>query len=87
MLLRGMNPQVLAVDEITVPEDVETILQAAGCGVALLATAHGESVKDLALRPIYRKLMENGVFQQIVLLKRLEDGTRYIEMEAIQCCN
>ncbi len=47
MLMRGMNPQVAAVDEITDPTDVEAVVQAAGCGVVLLATAHGLDRADL----------------------------------------
>lgn len=49
MLLRGMNPQWLAVDEITQPEDLAAIRQAGGCGVRLLATIHAGSVEELEI--------------------------------------
>lgn len=69
ILLRGMNPQVIAMDEITQMEDVEAMIQAVGCGVSLLATAHGESMEDLDRRPVYRALCQAGVFQRVVLLQ------------------
>ncbi len=75
MLLRGMAPQVLAVDEITDPADVSAIAEAAGCGVPLLATAHGSSLAELSLRPVYRKLLEEGIFRRFLLI-RLEGGKR-----------
>ena len=40
-LLRAMNPQVIAVDEVAVAGDVAALEQAAGAGVVLLATVHG----------------------------------------------
>lgn len=70
MLLRAMNPQVLAVDEITAPEDVQALEQAAGCGAALLATAHGLDRDDLARRPVYRRLLDAGLFQKLVRIGR-----------------
>lgn len=60
LLLRAMNPQVLAADEITAPEDVRALISAAGCGAALLATAHGWDRRDLEERPLYRELMGGG---------------------------
>ena len=68
MLLRTMNPQWIALDEITSPQDIAVMEQASYCGVKLLATAHGETIKDLSDRPLYRKLMDIGVFRQVVLL-------------------
>lgn len=76
LLLRAMNPQVLAVDEITAPEDVGALSAAAGCGVTLLATAHGESRGDLERRPLYRALLEEGLFRFLVRIRR--EGERRI---------
>lgn len=76
-LLRGMNPQVLAVDEITDPRDVEAVLQAVGCGVTLMATAHGGGLSDLKRRPVYRELMARRVFGRLVLIQNGPEGRRY----------
>jgi len=76
LLLRAMNPQVLAVDEITAPEDVKALTTAAGCGVTLLATAHGEGRADLERRPLYRPLLAEGLFRFLVGIRR--EGERRI---------
>lgn len=68
-LLRGMSPQALAVDEITRREDADALLQAVGCGTALLATAHAGSVADLTRREVYRRLLEQQVFERFVLVE------------------
>ena len=70
LLLRAMNPQVLAVDEITAPEDVKALAAAAGCGVTLLATAHGAGRADLERRPLYRPLLEEGLFRFLVGIRQ-----------------
>ena len=69
LLLRAMNPQVLAADEITAPEDVAALRAAAGCGVTLLATAHGESREDLERRSLYRPLLEEHIVQRLVRIR------------------
>ena len=68
MLLRAMSPQVLAADEITAPEDIAAVEQAAGCGVSLLVTAHGRDRADLERRPLYRDLLALGVFRRLVTI-------------------
>ena len=83
MLLRGMNPQVLAADEITAPADCAALALAANCGVTLLATAHGEGLEDLRRRPMYRELLEQGIFRRLVLLTRT-DGARSFRVEPLE---
>lgn len=84
ILIRGMNPQVAAADEITHPDDVRAMLEAAGCGVVLLATAHASGPEDLRRRPAYRALLSAGVFRRAVLLEE-RDGVRTARVEALPC--
>lgn len=69
MLLRTMNPRWIAVDEITAAEDVRAMERCFGCGVNLLATAHAWSREDLRRRPIYRAMVEAGMFHHLVELE------------------
>jgi len=70
MLLRSMSPQVIAGDELGSPEDAEAVLDAARCGVGMLFTAHAGSMREAARRATVRRLMEEGVFDWMVLLGR-----------------
>lgn len=81
MLLRGMAPQVLAVDEITAPEDVAALCAAAGCGVTVLATAHGENRADLSRRAVYAPLWERSLFRRLVTIRRGQTGREYLVEE------
>lgn len=68
ILLRALAPQVIAMDEITAPKDVSAILSAANCGVAIVATAHADSMEAAIRRPIYAPLWENRVFSRVLEL-------------------
>ena len=69
MLLRTMDPQWIAADEITAVPDIRAMEQISYCGVKLLATAHAETVQELHARPLYRELMRLGIFRRILVLK------------------
>lgn len=84
MLLQGMNPQVLAMDEITAPRDIDALETAVGCGTVLLATAHGQGMEDLKRRPLYTRLLERRIFQKLLLIEH-RDGVRRYRLEDIPC--
>lgn len=77
MLLRAMNPQIIAVDEITQEEDLRAISLAAGCGTGLLATVHGSDPAELARKPLYRKLLRQNVFEKVILIQCAAGERKY----------
>lgn len=69
MLLRTMDPQWIAADEITAREDISAMEQISYCGVHLLATAHAKDADELAARPLYRELLRLRLFQMLFVLR------------------
>lgn len=79
MLLKTMNPTIIAMDEITSPADTEAARQIANCGVSLLATCHGSGLSELEKRQT--NLLKSGVFQYAVMIS--SDGRREITIERL----
>ncbi len=69
-MLRTMNPEVIALDEIATPEDISAIEQICNCGVGIIATAHGESVERLMERPMFKLLFGLSIFRRAVILRK-----------------
>ena len=82
MLLRSMNPQIIAMDEVTDSRDAKALLEAAGCGVMLLATVHGE--RGGADSAICRRLIRAGAFQRRIWVENRKGERRYT-VEAVPC--
>ena len=70
MLLRAMNPQVIAMDELTREQDLSALDQIAGCGVGILASVHGAELRELRQRRAYRVLLESGLFRWILRIEQ-----------------
>jgi stage III sporulation protein AA len=62
-------------DEITATADLPAILEAAGCGVSLLATVHGNSADDLKKKRMFQELFSYDIFQKAVCIQ-LHQGRR-----------
>lgn len=69
-LLRTMGPGWICVDEITSAEDCAALIQAVGCGVKLMATAHASCRREFQERAVYRSVLDTGIFTRIMVLNR-----------------
>ncbi len=90
MLLRSMNPQVIAVDELGGRAELEAVITILHAGVKLLCTVHSCDLEELKQRPGFDELIESGVFERIVVLSgrkgpgtvetiyRWEEDKRYV---------
>lgn len=82
MLIKAMNPELLAMDEISSREDIAAVYEASGCGVHILATAHAASTDDLYRRRIYRELMETDIFRYCLVIEN-RHGVRSYSIEEL----
>lgn len=70
MLIRSMSPDVVITDEIGKEEDALAIREVMCAGVSLVATAHGNSLEEVARRPALRCLFEGDMFERAIILSR-----------------
>jgi len=82
MLLRALNPQIIAVDEITVRQDLEAISWAANCGVSLLASIHAADKDELKRKPVFSQLLDLCVFRRCITIT-MRQGQRHYEVQAL----
>ncbi len=85
MVLRGMNPQLIAVDEITASEDIRAMCLAANCGVGLLASIHASNAEELAQKPLFEELLHARVFRRCVTIG-FDSGERTYTVGELPCC-
>lgn len=70
MLLRAMNPEYIAVDEITDAADIAAMREITGCGVGIIATAHATDAAALPQRELYRELLSARIFDYAIEIRR-----------------
>lgn len=75
MLLRAMNPEIIAMDEITAAGDTIALKSAAGCGVGLIATVHAADVEDLMSKELYRDIL--GLFKKLIIIRTMGGERQY----------
>lgn len=67
-MLRAMSPEMLVTDELGSALDAQAVMDAAKCGVAVMATLHGRDLETALSRGALYTLVQNQIFQRHVLL-------------------
>lgn len=80
MLIRTMSPEVIAVDEIGSREDMEAMMSVMNCGCKLIATVHGNSIEDIRSKPLFRKLLQERIFERYIVMNSKEQAGKITEI-------
>lgn len=67
--VRTLSPQIIVCDEITSSDEIEKMAEGMYCGVKFIASIHLSTIKDIKYSPLFRKILNLGIFNYIVLLK------------------
>ena len=66
--IRSMKPDVIITDELATRDDIEMVRQAARSGVCVFASVHARNIEDIRVKPIFRELIDDQVFDRYVVL-------------------
>ncbi|WP_066717725.1 stage III sporulation protein AA [Clostridium sp. Marseille-P299] len=80
LLIRSMAPQIIAVDEIGVGEDISSIHYAMGCGCKMIATVHGGSIDEVREKPLLGDLIQKHMFERYIILSNQKEVGRVEEI-------
>ena len=74
MAVRSLAPQVIVADEIGNRDDSDAINYAICSGVKGIFTAHGSGMQDLKMNPEISRLINLGIFENIIFLDQNNKG-------------
>ncbi len=68
LLLRAMNPHLIATDEVGREGDFRVIEDIINAGVSFIATAHARNLTEAMLRPGLKMLLQAGAVERLVMV-------------------
>lgn len=74
---RYMNPEYIICDEIVEKDEAEALLITQHTGVPLIASTHADSFSALLNKKNIATLIENGVFDTLLKIKKVNKGFAY----------
>ena len=75
MIIRAMNPEIIAADELGSTQEWEEIIRAGFCGCKVLATIHGTNLEDIKMQLASGEEMLKTFTYFVVLSNRCGNGT------------
>lgn len=76
LLIRTMSPQVVAVDELGVEEDVQAVAYAVHCGCSILGSVHAEGLEEVRHKPVLKDFLGQGYFERYLVIGQKDSGER-----------
>ena len=76
LLIRTMSPQVVAVDELGLRDDVEAVAYAVHCGCSILGSVHAKDLEEVRKKPVLREFLEHNYFERYLVIDKKETGER-----------
>ena len=74
--IRTMTPDVIILDELITSADITALNYAISSGVNIIASTHCANIFELDKKPIFKPLLDLGIFDRFVVLsRRLGPGT------------
>lgn len=80
LLLRSMSPGVIAIDELGTAEELEALKLALACGTKMIATIHGESLKDVERKFGVKNIQKEQLFDVFFLLGKRQGRCEVMEV-------
>lgn len=76
LMVRSMNPEVIAVDEIGSREDIEAMKVIRNSGCSLLITVHGRDPEEISGKPGLGSYLKDHPFNRYLVIKKKKGGER-----------
>mgnify|MGYP003530796288 CR=1 FL=1 len=72
--LRSFSPDIICCDEIATDEESRAVEAGVNSGVSFILTIHARSEEELRTKPLIKRLLLSGEFDNVVLLSGIEVG-------------
>lgn len=82
--LRTLSPQIIAFDEISTEEEVNSVLSGVFAGADVITTVHAGSVDDVFLRRAPLKLIETGAVKNVVFVEKIGAKPQVVDIQRQQ---